>query len=362
MFKKVLLIVIIYALFGGCSNKLNLLAPYKESVSVYGLLNQTDAINYIRIERVFLGASSAFTMAQQQDSVYFKSGELTVSLERWNKYTGQQVSVDMPTSTSMEIVLTDTLIQLDAGTFNQNARVYKTNHKLYEDTNYVYKLIIQNNKTGKQYTAQAGLIDKFQLIPVQNENNAIGPNYNPTLALNIVPGNGGKVTCQYNSPVNAGVCSLTMRLCYTEYGSSTVSKYVDLGLGTYYTTGTYGGELEDFDYLGASLLSDIAAAIPVNHSVTQRSADSIHFILTAGGYDLALYNQVNSSASLAQNAPNYSNISGGGIGVFSSRYQLSFKRIISSPTLSACLDTLAGSSITCKLHFLNFNGSLSPCP
>src|ERR1700758_2085088 len=155
MFKKVFIILIICSFFDGCSNKLNLLAPYKESVSVYGLLNQSDAIHYLRIERVFLGAGDAYSFAQNQDSVYFKSGELSVYLERWNKSTGQQVSVDVPANPAhMQIVLSDTIIQLTTGTFNTNARVYKTNHNLYDDTSCVYKLIIQNNRTSKQYTAQ----------------------------------------------------------------------------------------------------------------------------------------------------------------------------------------------------------------
>lgn len=362
MFKKAFVIVLVFSLFGGCSNKLNLLAPYKESVSVYGLLNQTDPfnsavipINYIRIERVFLGEGNAYNMAQNQDSIYFKSGELRVSLQRWNKFTGQQVSVDIPASSSMEIVLTDTLMQADAGIFNQNERVYKTNHKLYADTNFVYKLIIHNNKTGKEYTAQTGLIliSNSQLIPTTG--NSLSQYLNSTSFINIVPYGLPGVMCQYNSPANAGVCGLTLRLFYTEYNGGGVSKYVDLGLGTYYTTTTFGGEIQKFDYLGASLLSYIAASIPVNPSVT-RKADSVEFLLTAGGPDLALYNQVNASTSLSQNKPNYSNISGG-IGVFSSRFEKPLGRQLSA----ACLDTLSSSSITCKLRFLNFNNTLSPC-
>jgi hypothetical protein len=366
MLKKALAIVVIYSLFGGCSNKLNILAPYKESVSVYGLLDTTDAISYIRVERVFLGAGNAYTMAQNPDSVYFTSGELTVSLQRWNLYTGAQVSVDVPASANMQIVLTDTLMQLEAGTFNQNARIYKTNHRLYAyDTNCVYKLIIQNNKTGKQYTAQTPMVADFQLIDVSGVDNAIGPAYGSGTSsnpLNIVPGNQGVVTCQYNSPVNAGVCSLTMRLFYTENdGGINNPKYVDLGLGTYYPSSTVGGLNQTFDYLGTSLLSYIAAAIPVpaRPSIT-RTADSVEFLLIAGGPNLALYNQVNAATPLSQNVPNYTNISGG-IGVFSSRYQKSIGRILSSSFNQACLDTLAGSSITCKLQFLNYNGTLVPC-
>jgi hypothetical protein len=352
MFKKALVIAIVYFIFGGCSNKLNILAPYKESVSVYGLLNATDPISYIRIERVFLGAGNAYTMAQNQDSVYFKSGELTVSLQRWEN--GEQVSVDVPASSSMQIVLTDTLLQAAAGIFNQNERVYKTNHKLYTDTTCQYKLIIQNNITGKQFTSQTSMVANFQLIIVSGASNALSPNYAPMNPLNIVPGNQSIVTCQYNSPVNAGVCSLTMRFFYTENnGGMGVSKYADLGLGTYYPSTIYGGALQDFDYLGTSLLSNIASVIPINPSVT-RTSDSIEFLLSAGGPDLALYNQVNNSTPLSQNTPNYSNISGG-IGVFSSRYQLSLGRLIAP----AAIDTISSSSVTCQLRFLDQHGTLS---
>jgi hypothetical protein len=360
MLKKVFFLLAIYSLFGGCSNKLNLLAPYKESVSVYGLLDSTDAINYIRIERVFLGAGNAYTMAQNQDSVYFAAGELTVSLQRWNLYTGAQVSVDVPATSNMQIVLTDTLMQLDAGTFNQNARVYKTNHKLYAyDTNCVYKLIIQNNKTGKQYTSQTSMVAGFQLISVPNANNNLAPSIlaDSSYPVNILPGGQDIVTCQYNSPVNAGVCGLTIRLFYTESGSG-VSKYVDLGLGTYYPNSTVGGQNQKFDYVSSSFLSYIAATIPApaNSSIT-RQIDDIKFILTAGGPDLALYNQVNAATPLSQNVPNYSNISGGGVGVFSSRYQQIFRRQLDPHSV----DTLAGSSVTCKLQFLNSNNTLVPC-
>ena len=354
MLKKVFFIIVVYSLFGGCSNKLNLLAPYKESVSVYGLLNTTDAITYIRIERVFLGAGNAYTMAQNQDSVYFKHGEITVFLQRWNIFTGAQVSVDVPATSNMQIVLTDTVLQTATGVFNQNERVYKTSHKLYADTSCQYKLIIQNNITGKQFTAQTSLISNFTFPQLIGVNNYLASNYN-SIAINIVPGNQGSVVCRYNSPVNSGVCSLTMRLFYTEVGNGTFSKYVDLGLGTYYPSSTLGGQTQQFDYTGSSLLSYIAASIPINQSVTRR-ADSIEFLLSAGGPDLALYNQVNASTSLSQNTPNYSNISGG-VGVFSSRYQISLKRLINQ----AAIDTIAGSSVTCGLRFTNSSGGLSPC-
>ena len=353
MIKKGFFILLTWIILGGCSNTLNLIAPYKESVSVYGLLNQDDPIHYIRIERVFLGPQNAYNMAQTADSVYFHAGELTVTLQRW--INGAQVSVDNPASASMEIVLTDTLLQAADGIFNQNERVYKTNHKIYSDSQY--NLIIHNNKTGAEFTSQTGLIGSFQYLPsIPGAPNALSPNYPSSYPLNIVPGNGGLVYCYYNSPVNAGVCSLTMRFFYTESAGGTVSrKYLDIGLGTNYTQQTAGGEKQEFDPSATTILNQLALSIPVSTSVI-RSTDSVQLIMSAGGQALALYNEVNASSSLSQSKPNYTNIKGG-VGVFSSRNQLALRRLISA----VAIDTIAGSPITCKLRFTNSNGSITPC-
>ncbi|HXD93484.1 MAG TPA: hypothetical protein VNX01_09735 [Bacteroidia bacterium] len=354
MIKKAFFIIIVFTLFGGCSNSLSLLAPYKESVAVYGLLNQDDSIQYIRIERVFLGAENAYTMAQSQDSVYFKSGDLRVTLQRW--INGVQVSVDNPATATMEIVLTDTLLQAAAGIFNQNERVYKTNHKLYNDSQY--NLIIHNNKSGKEFTSSTGLIQAFQLLQsLPGAPNILTPNYSHNTNLNIVPGNGGIKYCYYNSPVNAGVCGLTLRFFYTEYGGSTPGRQsVDISLGTNYPLQTVGGEKQEFDFIANTVLINLANMIPVNNTVT-RSVDSAEFILNAAGQALALYNQVNMSTSLSQSHANYTNISGG-VGVFSCRNDLKLSRSIRD---QSCVDTISASSITCKLRFLDYGGGLSIC-
>jgi hypothetical protein len=351
MIKKAFFIIIVFTLFGGCSNSLSILAPYKEIVSVYGLLNQDDPIQYVRIERVFSGAQSAYVMAQNQDSVYFKSGDLKVTLQRW--INGTQVSVDNPSTSTMEIVLTDTLLQAATGIFNQNERVYKTNHKLYDDSQYI--LTIHNNKSGKEFTAQTGLIQSFQLIQLAGGYNVLGPNYAQSNNINIVPGYNALVSCYYNSPVNSGVCGLFMRFFYTDQNGG-IKQSVDIGLGTNYPQQTLGGEKQDFPFTANTILINLANLIPVNNN-TARTADSVEFILNAAGQALSLYNQVNTSTSLSQNKANYTNISGG-VGVFSCRRELKLLRQIRS---APCIDTISSNINTCKLRFLNFNGGLSTC-
>ncbi|MEO8761134.1 MAG: hypothetical protein ABI448_09595 [Bacteroidia bacterium] len=356
MIKKAFFIAFVFILFAGCSNKLSLLAPYKEMVSVYGLLDQDDTTHYIRIERVFEGEGNAYTFAQNPDSAYFQHGDLTVKLERWRN--GYQISVEKPFTSNKEIILTDTVIQNSGGIFSPNERVFKTNHKLYaDDSTAVYKLVIHNNKTGKDFTAQTGLIGSFQLISPTAPLNYLQANYQSTFKMNIVPTQGGEVRCLYNSPANSGVCSLNIQLVYTE-NTGGGAKIADISLGTLYpavASPTLGGSTEDFTYLGTSLLSDIAATIPVNTSV-MRTLNYVQFVLSAGGVDVALYNQVNSSTSLSQSKANYSNINGG-VGIFSSRHKIKLIRNVND----ICLDTLSANSQTCKLRFLSHLNTLSPC-
>ena len=109
MFKRTLLLTVVSLLMLRCSNKLEILAPYKESVAVYGLINQNDTAQYIRVQRVFLGEGNALTMAQNPDSCYYKAGELKVSLQRIKG--GAQVGVDNTGSVPsgpLEIVLVQT--------------------------------------------------------------------------------------------------------------------------------------------------------------------------------------------------------------------------------------------------------------
>ena len=66
-----------------CKTDFDTIAPYKEMVCVYGLIEHQQNINYIRINRVFLTDGDAYAVAQNDDSVNFKQGELSVTLEKY---------------------------------------------------------------------------------------------------------------------------------------------------------------------------------------------------------------------------------------------------------------------------------------
>ena len=79
-FLKLLLLILSGFVVNSCKTEFATIAPYKEMVCVYGVIEHQQNINYIRINRVFLTDGDAYAVAQNDDSVNFKEGELSLSL------------------------------------------------------------------------------------------------------------------------------------------------------------------------------------------------------------------------------------------------------------------------------------------
>ncbi|MBL7918433.1 MAG: DUF4249 family protein [Bacteroidia bacterium] len=159
-----LVAALIVFLFNSCKNDLKIIAPYKEIPYVYAILTPQEKMQMIRINKVFLGEGDANQMAKVADSVNYKSGELTVKLERF--FNGVKVAAaSTPTGDVMDVFFRDSVIQTLPGAFNTNQRVYLANEKLF--TYGVYKLTIKNNTTGNEFTASANAIDSVppSLLP-----------------------------------------------------------------------------------------------------------------------------------------------------------------------------------------------------
>jgi len=59
-----------------CKTDFDIIAPYKETTVVYGLLDPDTSVQYIKINKAFLGEGDALVMAQQMDSTNYKPGTL----------------------------------------------------------------------------------------------------------------------------------------------------------------------------------------------------------------------------------------------------------------------------------------------
>lgn len=353
MLKRVIFIALTVGIFVSCHNTLDILAPYKESVSVYGLLDQDASVQYVRVQRVFLGEGNAFTMAQNPDSSWYKPGELKVSIQRIKN--GIPVSVDAPATSNMEIVLTETFVTTDVGVFNSNQLLYTTNHAIFDDGSQ-YKLLIHNNRTGADFSSNAvSLVRDFSTRLIYGQQGSqMTTAYSP---VNFVPQ--GTVRCKYASPPNTGVCGLKMRFFYTEFpnvGTVPVSKATDFDLGIQYTNTQSGGEEIDLSFSGDGMLFRIVDRVGIDANINHRTVDSIHFLLNGAGFDLALYNQVTTTTTMSQEKPSYSNINGG-VGVFSSRREYKLRKRLHNDAV----DRVASDNISCPLRFYGAGGGFLPC-
>jgi hypothetical protein len=68
---RFLLLFIVIITFVSCETDFDVIADYKEVAIVYGLLDQSEAVHYLRINKAFLGKGNAISYAQIADSSSF---------------------------------------------------------------------------------------------------------------------------------------------------------------------------------------------------------------------------------------------------------------------------------------------------
>ena len=61
-----------------CNEKIDLIGDFKETAVVYGLLDHSDSMHYVKITRAFIGPGNALELAQIEDSSYFDAVDATI--------------------------------------------------------------------------------------------------------------------------------------------------------------------------------------------------------------------------------------------------------------------------------------------
>lgn len=302
----------------GCTNNLDVLAPYKNITVVYALLDQSDTIHYIRVNRGFEGAGNVYTMAQNYDSVNFPVGEITVVLQDYNN--GNLVNT---------IPLRDTTgIPLSPGIFSYPKQViYYTKYKL--DSLDQYNLIITNNKTGTVITGSTLLLTG---ITVSTAGFQI-PFFNITWSTT----NPSQIA--WNNVQYARVYQMTFRFNYVQYPTSNPNDstrlYFDWVFPSQTASALAGGVPITYYYSGQTFISYILSNIPVMQGVT-RETRGIEVFITGGSDDLNTYILLSQpSLGINQDIPSFTDVKGG-IGIFTCRHtQIFYKQLC-----CAALDTL----------------------
>jgi hypothetical protein len=340
--KKLSVLVLASALlFSACSTDFEVIGDWKETMIVYGLLDQSKPKQYIKINKAFLGEGNALEYALVKDSVQFVNA-LSVTLKRIKN--GNEIASYTLTP--------DNTIPKDPGTFysgSQANAIYSFNstgaNALNEDSQY--KLVIRNNETSTEVTSQTSLVEDF--------GNLSTPSAGVSVASLISSLDTYTYYVKFMSAPNARVYQVVIRLNYIDSTTSGNSvKYLDWIQSTKETDDLNGGQPIEYSFKGQDYMKFIGGSLSDYTGLICRIPGNFDIIVIAAADELNTFINVNKpSTGIIQEKPEYTNISNG-LGIFSARFS---KTPFSKPFASQTKDTLSKGRYTHCLKFLGSSGT-----
>ncbi len=321
-----------------CKNDFDVNGEWRETMVVYGMLSPTDSIQYIKINKAFLGKGNAYDMARIADSSIYAPDVINAVIER--RKNGSLLNT--------YVLNYDVSKEKAEGVFANSPNVlYSTTEKILQDGS-TYRLVVTNTNTGKVATAETPIVGKLNMI---SPNTAANLDWINNYAK---PKSAFKVT--WNQAEDAKVYQLFIRFHYDDLSKidhvTRTPRFVDWVFNTKVaTTGNLTQEI-----YGEEFYKFVRAAIREN-SDYQRIAVGLQFNFSIGANELYNYVEVNKSSNgIVQEKPIYTNIEGG-TGIFSSRAQ-QFSDTIKLGRITR--DLLVTSEYTTNLNFCEPDDKSSP--
>ncbi|HNX07123.1 MAG TPA: hypothetical protein PKL96_06030 [Bacteroidales bacterium] len=326
-------LIIFCGFFYSCKTDFDINAEKKDIAIVYGLLDQTQSVQYVKITRAFLGEANAIEMAADAAlSSYGNDLEVTIT----QISNGNEVNTFTLEKTS--------IADKDSGIFYypvQDVYSFAPGQPLAAADSF--RLIIKNLVTGNQINAATNLIQDFPIMK---------PSYNPENPLLGLVGSNlayNTLEASWKSGKNGRVYEPWFRFHYREVNlttQDTADKFVDWHLNTVKAETLKGGETLLTNYNSEDFYRNVAAKVPVDYNVV-RLIGMVDFVISAGADELSIYIDLNKpSTSIIQERPLYTNI-GNGLGIFSSRYTKKF----SYKLTSFSIEKLLHGEYTSELNF-----------
>ena len=296
--KKIYLILSVFAIvFTACETDFEVNADWEETTVVFGLLDAAKDIQFVKINKAFLGEADAELMASFSDSVNYIPSDLEVVLYKINFND----TIDFR-------VLKDTIIEKEDGLFStENNIVYYFNSPIDDNflsSNRTYYLVIKNNITGNSVSSTTGIIKGF------NFSSGIPTSKRLTF---YVDGLGFRFPrFEWSAPENVEIFQFNLRFHYKENEVEKELLWTQPALGGNDNLLILSGEEFFHQFLANNL--------EVLDSDDEREFINIDIEMTLGTQDLKTYIAVNEpNTSIVQERPQFTNINNG-IGLFSSRY------------------------------------------
>jgi len=284
-------------LFHGCDNTVDINAKWKEVMVVYGLLNPTDSIHYLKINKAFLNEkTSALEAAAVSDSLYFN--DLDVRVVRVEDQTVYPCAVDNS-------------VPKDSGIFAYDRNTLWTFRAKVSQFN-IYRLEITRKSTGTKIESTtiicgqpavfAPIADTFSTMNLQLEN----------------------IPVIYNSGLNTAAYDIRMDFIYDEFPIADTfrktQKTITWRLITDQRTNNYGGGIRLTNIIPRTAFFQFIASQIKQDAKLRRRAKYVAFTFYGGAPQLVDYISVSEpSIGIVQKQAEYTNITGG-LGIFSSRH------------------------------------------
>jgi hypothetical protein len=300
----------------GCNEEIELSTDFQETAVIYGLLDQSEQIHYIKINRAFIGPGSSIDIAQIPDSSYFKNVEAKITEQGGSNRVWY---------------LRDTVI----GNKDPNGVFYAPEQKLYYfdtktnplNASYTYKLTVTIDKgLASEFivTGQTALVNNIALQSSATFRLGLIDNNNlyKSTSLNINSGTATTVNAKFNMIVNEYIGS--------SFDSITIPWNIDeVDAGT--TTNM------SINFNGQTFYEVMKNGVTNNPAITKRNFKALKVVLTGGTADLHNYILVNKpSSSISQSKPTFTNLTSNStknkvVGLFSARqtvtYYIPFQKV-----------------------------------
>lgn len=334
-----------FLLVTGCKSEFDVTTDYQVTPIIFGLLDQGEKFQYIRINKTFLGQGNAYDFAKVADSSYFDQVDAKV--------------VEVRNGSIYEWPLRDTILENKS----ENGAFYAPQHKLYyfyADTLYpdaIYRLEANINNGEHIVKGQTKLVSNVTIQTPKKSTSLtlckkdLGDYTGFSITGTTASGSGGR-----NSRYN-----FKLIFHWDEYtGGIPTSKSFTWNLseqsGEGITSGTISASVS-----GEQFYQLVRDRIPIDPSVDRRLHTKMEFILTAGSEELTNYMLATQpSSSLAQSKPTYTNLEGA-IGLFSARYIERFEKLFIEPnTNTNYFRTLDQNSMR-ELSLGTYTGQLNFC-
>ncbi|MDC0249726.1 hypothetical protein OAK24_02500 [Flavobacteriales bacterium] len=301
--KKIYLILSVsIVLVTSCETDVDVNAEWEETMVIFGLLDISQDLQFIKINKAFLGEADAYDMASVSDSFNYNPEDIIVKLHKLGSIG------DTITTGGWPKTLKDTIIiEKDEGLFaSDNNIIYYLETPAELGTDIIYALTVRNMKTGNFVSSNTSLIDEFSFKDEDDLDNYELNFYQ----LDQAGENVSKKAFDWNpnNTPNAVFYQFALRFNYKENTDTLDLLWQQVDLDASEDLLKLWGR-DFFSFLENNLIKD--------NSV--REFIDIDIEMTLGTQDLKTYISVNEPITgIVQQRPLFTNIHNG-IGLFSSR-------------------------------------------